>query len=152
METTKPRKGSRRWYVAELDDTTRQIVKFGATRCITCPETRIELLECSHFMRRGWDSTRFDIDPRGNNHVQCQTCNRAHNTDRGPYESWFMRSFGGVTGLRIIEELEKRARGRQLTIIELDQKLSEHKAILKNMRVRSVMQFANKPYSNQVPF
>lgn len=152
--TTKPRKGSKRWYVAKLDEKVRRIVKLQEPGCITCPETRPAELELSHFWRRGFEQTRFDVDPAGNNHTQCRRCNRKHGRDREPYERWFTQRFGPAAHA-ILATLNYRAHSQeQFDIFQLEELLQKLTAQLKALtdRRREARSFMSKPYDNDVPF
>jgi hypothetical protein len=64
-----------------------------------------------------------------------------------------MKRFGLLKGARIIDNLERRSRGRGFTILELDELLTKHKNILAALRPQPViMQSANQPYSENFPF
>ena len=154
--TTKPRKGSRRWYVDKLDAAVRRIVKLQEPGCITCDEVDPRELECSHFFRRGFEPTRFDVAPDGNNHTQCRLCNRKHGKDRRPYEGWFLKRFGPVRGPAIIKSLDERAHSdRQFTPIELEELLRDVTEKLKALTAtkRAAAVFMSRPYDdNDLPF
>lgn len=136
-----------------LDETTRQIVKLNEPACITCGEMDLAVLECSHFMRRGFEPTRFDIEREGNNHTQCLLCNRKHNEDRKPYEDWFIRTFGPERGKQIMEKLNARAHGFEIySTAGLAVLLNKHREILRAHRAPVIVRSVNQPYSNDVPF
>ena len=48
-------------------------------------------LQCSHFFSRRYLRIRFDLR---NCNAQCAGCNRRHNRDRGPYETYMVETYG----------------------------------------------------------
>lgn len=58
-------------------------------KCITCGTK--ENLQCSHLIRRGKHSVRFD---EFNCNTQCGSCNFRHNHYPEIYTNWFLRNYG----------------------------------------------------------
>jgi hypothetical protein len=155
FETTKPPEGSKRWFVAQLDEKVRRIVKLNEPGCITCPETRPAELELSHFFKRGYEPTRFDVGSNENNHTQCRRCNARHNTDRVPYERWFRQRFGPAAE-EIIQRLDERAHsGHQFSPVELEamlKTLTDQLTALRQRR-RAAAGLLAQPYDDaDLPF
>lgn len=74
-----------------LDVVTSRIVRRRDPFCVTCGESRPELLTCSHFYRRGHMAIRFDLR---NCNTQCAECNQLHNTNTIPYNDYFLERYG----------------------------------------------------------
>src|SRR5918998_2511344 len=84
-----PEEGSRKWLIAELDRLTSLIVRKRDKRCVTCGS--VQSLQCSHFYSRRYLSIRFDLR---NCNAMCSACNRRHNRDRRPYETYMLETYG----------------------------------------------------------
>lgn len=68
-------------------------------RCVTCGS--LSQPTCSHIFTRAFKSTRWDIEPDGNCHCQCWSCNFRHGgtgrrgpSDKYPYFKWYIGKFG----------------------------------------------------------
>lgn len=132
-ETPKPkREYSVRWLEDKLDDLTSQIVRMRGRGCVTCPA--VTRLTCGHIFTRTWRSTRWDIAPDGNCHVQCERCNNAHEGDPVPFKNYYALHFGQ----RALEELERRAASHEkMGYSDLLNLWEQYKSILAKERGRA---------------
>jgi hypothetical protein len=89
MRTTKPKAGSRREIVRELDKLVRLIVIPRDGHCVTC--YAVKNLQVSHFFSRRYLAIRWDLD---NVHAMCGSCNLRHNDNQHPYISFMERTLG----------------------------------------------------------
>lgn len=118
---------TRKGLVDELDRVTSLIVRKRDKACVTCGEARWEYLTCSHFYKRGFYNTRWDLR---NCNCQCFTCNERHNYQPWPYTSWFLDNYS----TDIMAELfELRNRRETPTTEELKFMLGEYRAMLRGM-------------------
>lgn len=118
--------GSTKWYEAQLDDFTSKIVLFNEKVCFIIGCGKTQDLQCGHLLERRHRHTRFDIDPKGNNHAQCSFHNFIHEEKPGIYEASFIQRFGAEA----LADLQRRARSMaKITPIELDAKFQEYQEI-----------------------
>jgi hypothetical protein len=116
-----PEEGSRKWLVAELDKYTSVIVRRRDRRCVTCGKR--QGLQCSHFYSRRHLAIRFDLV---NCNAMCSVCNRRHNRDRRPYESYMRETYGPAA----VAELDALRLGlEKVTDEELRETLDRYKAM-----------------------
>jgi Bacteriophage Lambda NinG protein len=116
--------GTRQGLIKELDRLTSLIVRKRDGKCLTCGST--ESLECSHFYKRRFHSTRWSLD---NCHAQCSRCNQLHNVKPFPYLFALQEKIGKDA---VLELLALRDSGKHFTDAELQGLISEYKVILKN--------------------
>lgn len=110
-----------------IDVVTSRIVRMRDPFCVTCGETRPELLTCSHFYRRGYTSIRFDLR---NCNTQCMDCNSLHATNPLPYNDFFLERYG----LPIMAELyELKKVVKFWSIPEMRDLLAARRCMLKGM-------------------
>jgi hypothetical protein len=70
----------------------RDAGKEGLTKCPTCNHYfNWKQMECSHFISRKHNSTRFS---EKNTISHCHWCNSRHNTDEKPYENYLIYKHG----------------------------------------------------------
>lgn len=134
--TFKPRKPFRTKYHSietrkglkdELDRVTSLIVRKRDGLCVTCGDARPDQLTCSHFYKRVWTNTRFDLR---NCNTQCAPCNELHNTNVMPYTSWFIDNYS----LDVMAELfELRNRRETPSTEDLKYMLGQYRCMLKEM-------------------
>lgn len=124
MQATKPRAGSRRELIRQLDDEVRRIVRARDVSCVT-PSTFSKCfgpLEVSHYLRRGYQSIRWDLR---NVHLQCRFHNQEHSKTGINYRIFmFMRYGNGV-----IDELEWTRRDPKLSDADLQNLLADLRVI-----------------------
>ena len=75
---------------AELDRLCSIYVRSRDKRCITCGSTKN--LTCSHFIPRGNQYVRYDVEMNLN--CQCAPCNLNHNDDESAYELYLLKKYG----------------------------------------------------------
>ena len=125
------RLGSTRWYESQLDDLTSKIILFNEKVCFIIGCGVRKDLQCGHLLERRHRHTRFDIDPRSNNHAQCPYHNFIHEEKPEIYRTDFVIKFGQSA----LDELERRARSMQkISPIELEEKYLEYTEIWKQLR------------------
>jgi len=73
FSTKTTRIGSTRWVETQLDELTRRILHLTESSCFTCGSTKE--LQVGHLFERRHRHTRWDVDEKGNNHLQCPNCN-----------------------------------------------------------------------------
>jgi hypothetical protein len=133
--TFKPRRSkprSHKWLWELLDILTSKIVRLRMPFCCTCG-TNWELT-CSHIFSRGHGPTRFDIDPSGNNQVQCSHCNNLHNTNKGPLYGYFVSRYGE----RALDDLARRAVSeKHWSYLELGELAEGYKLILATEKAKA---------------
>lgn len=118
---------TRKGVIEELDRVTSLIVRKRDGACVTCGEARPDYLTCSHFYKRRFLNTRFDLR---NCNCQCAICNESHNTRPWAYTSWFLDNYS----IDVMAELfELRNRKETPTTEELKYMLSEYRQMLKEM-------------------
>lgn len=114
--------GLRKWLIAELDKYTSLIVRRRDGKCVTCGS--VQSLQCSHFYSRRHLPTRFDLR---NCNAMCAVCNRRHNRDRRPYESYMQKTYGRG----VIAELDGlRTSLEKVTDEELKELLEKYKKLI----------------------
>jgi hypothetical protein len=111
----------------ELDRVTSLIVRKRDGMCVTCGEARPEFLTCSHFYKRVWVNTRWDLR---NCHCQCADCNQLHNENVWPYTNFFLNTFDTSV---MAELFELRNRRETPSTDELRYMLSEYRQMLREM-------------------
>lgn len=81
---------TRKGLIDALDGVVSKLVrKRDGYKCITCPETRPEELTCSHFYKRAFLNTRWDLR---NLACQCMRCNINHSEKSPwPYLTWLLK-------------------------------------------------------------
>lgn len=95
----------------ECDQLVRQIVALRDNKCFTC--NRREGLQVGHFIRRGIEAVRWDLE---NCNAQCERCNSRHEERPYIYEDEFLRRFGGVKLGKLLIRADYRGK---LTYMEL---------------------------------
>jgi hypothetical protein len=116
---------SRAGMVKELDRLTSLIVRKRDGCCLTCGTT--ENLECSHFYKRRWLWTRFDLT---NCNAMCHDCNGRHNVDPFPYLFKMQERCGKDA---VLELLNLRNTTAQLPDDRLQSLIVEYRQMLKGM-------------------
>ena len=91
---------ARKKLIKQCDDLVSLIVRTRDGRCVTCHTTN--RLTCSHLIKRGRASTRFDLK---NCNCQCSSCNFRHNQYPEVYTNWWLEHYG----LETYRELFHRA-------------------------------------------
>lgn len=127
----KPRRHSihtRKGLIEELDRVTSLIVRKRDKVCVTCGEARPELLTCSHFYKRRFLNTRWDLR---NCNCQCARCNEAHNENPWAYTSWFLDTYSTDV---MAELFELRNRKETPSTEELRLMLNEYRCLLRGMK------------------
>lgn len=113
---------ARKKLIQELDKTVSKIVRLRDKRCVICGSTN--QLQCSHLIKRGRLSTRFDLD---NCNANCNGCNLRHNNYPEFYTEWWLNKHGQEK----YTELINRSQGIwKPTIPELKELLEHLKKIL----------------------
>lgn len=75
----------RKKLIADLDKIVSLIVRARDKKCVVCGSTN--QLQCSHLIKRGRLSTRFDLD---NCNANCNGCNLRHNNYPEFYTEWWL--------------------------------------------------------------
>lgn len=111
--------------IKDIDELVSKIVRKRDGRCITCGSTKN--LTCSHLIKRGRASLRFDLD---NCNCQCASCNFKHNHYPEFYTYWFV----STKGTEAYHDLFKRSwQTKNWKIPELLEKKAELQAIYDKM-------------------
>ena len=111
--------------IKECDDLVSKIVRLREGRCITCGTNKN--LTCSHLIKRGRASVRFDLD---NCNCQCASCNFKHNHYPEFYTDWFV----STKGVELYHDLFERSwQTKNWKIPELIEKKLELEAMLQKM-------------------
>jgi hypothetical protein len=76
--------------IKQTDKLVSEYVRKRDPFCVLCGSR--ERLQCSHLIRRGRMSTRFDVVH--NCHTNCASCNYKHNIFPEFYTMWFIDKFG----------------------------------------------------------
>lgn len=128
------KKGLREWWEAppegtrarvkwELDREVSKKVRARDKKCVTCGTRRN--LTCSHYFKRGFMNTRFDLR---NCNAQCARCNKLHNRVPWPYRNYMEKKYGQA----VIDELfalrNSRAKVETWQMAELLEELIERRA------------------------
>lgn len=130
MQTTKPRTGSRRELIRQLDNEVRRIVRARDISCVTPTLECFGDSEVSHFFRRGYQRIKWDLR---NTALQCQYHNQQHNTDRRLYTHFIYWTYGEA----IMEELEtSRQNHAKLSDVDLQSLLAELRAARATLDLR----------------
>lgn len=79
----------RKKLIQKLDTIVSLIVRARDGKCVICGSTK--QLQCSHLIKRGRLSTRFDLD---NCNANCNGCNLRHNNYPEFYTEWFLEHKG----------------------------------------------------------
>ena len=125
------REYSTRWLEHHLDELTSKIVLFNEKVCFIIGCGKTSDLQCGHLLERRHRHTRWDIDPKGNNHAQCGYHNYIHEPKPGIYEASFIQRFGQEA----LAELKQRTRSMsKIGHIELEAKFHEYQEIWKRLR------------------
>jgi hypothetical protein len=82
--------GEFRQLVKDIDSVHSKLIRYGALECITCGEKDYSKATCSHLFKREGYSTRWDITPDGNCHMQCMLCNQKHEEDPTTFTNWYI--------------------------------------------------------------
>jgi len=93
-------KSNRKKLIQKLDTVVSLIVRARDQKCVICCSTK--QLQCSHLIKRGRLSTRFDLD---NCNANCNGCNLRHNNYPEFYTSWVIEE----KGLKAYGELVSRS-------------------------------------------
>ena len=129
-----PRLYSVRWLETRLDEQTTKIIKLLEQVCFIPDCGKREGLQCGHLFERRFRPTRWDIDPTGNNHAQCEFHNSLHEEKPEIYRNAYTLRFGE----RAYHDLAERAHSKgKITYIELVSKWEEYKLILAQMKGRA---------------
>lgn len=112
--------------IALLDSLVRQIVNLRDKCCITCGS--IYQPECSHFYKRRFHATRWDLR---NCNRQCRTCNNLHNINPFPYMKAMQERYGAD---EVVKLLELRDSKKHFSDAELDELIVERRAELRTLR------------------
>lgn len=101
--------------------------KNGICTCYTCGK-RIPWkgMDCSHFISRRFNGTRFDLD---NLRVCCQYCNRTLHGNLGKYREHLLRDIGQER----IDALEKK-KNQKISTPELEILLEKYNNLLKTLK------------------
>lgn len=83
---------TRKGLIKKIDHLVTQILLKKERSCVTCGSTK--QLGAGHIFSRKHLATRFDIEDRGNVHIQCWNCNYKHVYDTYPYNRWYVKKFG----------------------------------------------------------
>lgn len=86
---SEPPKGERWRLIWELDREVSRVVRARDKRCVTCGTRKG--LTCSHYFKRGFMWTRFDLR---NCNAQCSRCNKRQNTNPAPYRAYMVFRYG----------------------------------------------------------
>lgn len=87
------RKISRKGLIKKLDHLVTQILLKKEGKCVICGSK--EQLGAGHIFSRTHLATRFDIEDRGNVHIQCWPHNFKHsNYSTYEYNTWYVKKFG----------------------------------------------------------
>lgn len=129
FSTKATRIGSTRWVESQLDDLTRRILHLTESSCFTCGSTKE--LQVGHLFERRHRHTRWDVDEKGNNHLQCPNCNARHEAFPEKYRNTFTTRFGE----RAYSELAERAHSNQkITFTDLVAQMEEMQTRLDKLR------------------
>ena len=91
--------------IAECDDLVRAIIRKRDNACVTCGKTREQgRLDVGHLIKRGKHSVRWDLT---NCNAQCSGCNLRHNHYPEYYEMWFIKKYGPLAYMNLIEKSQK---------------------------------------------
>lgn len=84
---------TRKGLIKKLDKIVTDILKIKEPACVICGSK--ERLGNSHIFSRKNYSTRWDISPTGNCHINCWPCNFAHsNQSTYKYNTWYIKKHG----------------------------------------------------------
>jgi len=86
------RKISRKSLIKKLDGLVTQILLIREGKCVVCGSTK--QLGTSHIFSRTHLATRWDIEEKGNCHINCWPCNYLHTHNTYPYNNWFIKKYG----------------------------------------------------------
>lgn len=132
--TTKPKhlrktvsKTERTVLESALDRLCSKFVIQRDAKCVTCGTRKN--LTCSHFIKRGNQLVRYDVDKNLN--CQCDICNNAHNEDESQYEKYLKIKHGHFA----IETLKVKSGVTYFRwdVIELRKMVSDMKMRLENL-------------------
>ena len=101
--------------------------KNGVCTCYTCGR-RLPWkgMDCSHFISRRFNGTRFDLD---NLRACCQHCNRVLHGNLEKYREHLLRDIGEER-IRALD----RKKNQKISTPELEAMLEEYKDLLKNLK------------------
>lgn len=119
-------KTKRKKLIFKLDQVCSQIVRKRDKRCVICGSTKN--LQCSHLIKRGRLSVRFDITDTHNLHTNCASCNYRHNNYPEFYTSWYLDKYGQDEYNRLLDKSQMLWKP---TISELEELLAELAKLLK---------------------
>jgi 5-methylcytosine-specific restriction endonuclease McrA len=124
LGTARPKPGSRRFLIAELDRVTSLIVrKRDNFRCVLCGSTYEP--QAGHIFKRGLLAVRWSLE---NIWTQCSGCNVRHNVRPEIYMTWAIKKLG----CEVFAALRDRAFSeKRFEVWELEVKLDELKEMLK---------------------
>lgn len=123
----------RKRVVERLDEVVSRYVrqyfadKNGICTCYTCGR-RLPWkgMDCSHFISRRFNGTRFDLD---NLRACCQHCNRVLHGNLEKYREHLLRDIGEER-IRALD----RKKNQKISTPELEAMLEEYKDLLKNLK------------------
>lgn len=120
---------SQKYLEDELDAIVRLILPLLESSCFTCGSTKE--LQVGHLFERRWRHARWDTSEKGNNHLQCGTCNAKHEGKPEKYTNMYTIRFGE----RAYADLCERAHSKQkLTYSDLLSLLEEKEQQLLKLR------------------
>jgi len=109
----------------KLDTIHSKLIRSIEKSCVVCGSQ--EMLQCGHLFTRAALSTRWDIEPDGNCHSQCASCNYRHEHDSYPYNNWYIEEFSKDKW----DELHRRHKAcRKFTLLEMEEMCQEFKNLL----------------------
>jgi hypothetical protein len=108
------RKITRKGLIKKLDGLVTKILLLQDKKCVICGSDK--QLGTGHIFSRTHLETRWDIEPKGNCHIQCWSCNFRHVRNTYPYNNWFIKKHGEKEFDNLYQRWNKVCKAKQFQL------------------------------------